>query len=354
MGGTAGRPALGRIDTRSAALVRASSLHGYVELAAELGLDGRAALRTFAISERALVDPTLLISQPAVSALLEFSARRADCPDFGIRLGRRQGLGILGPVTALIRHAPTIGDALGLASRYMFVHSPTISLDVVAVAGEPELVDLCFDIHIPGRPPCPQNIELSLTLMNEGLRIYSMGVVRPRLARFPHPRVGPLATYLNEFRCECRFGAPVAALRLAAADLGRSLAEGDPLILRLTQDYLDGFRAGDAASIADRVRALLRRALGSGDCSRPSVARALGLHPRTLQRRLAAEGHPFERLLDDTRRDLLQDLLRLHPDLPLGRIAVMLGYGDQSALTRSCRRWFGVSPRQMRGRVLAR
>jgi AraC-like DNA-binding protein len=36
------------------------------------------------------------------------------------------------------------------------------------------------------------------------------------------------------------------------------------------------------------------------------------------------------------------------PGLHLGQIAGLLGYTEQSALNRSCRRWFGKTPRQYR------
>jgi methylphosphotriester-DNA--protein-cysteine methyltransferase len=36
------------------------------------------------------------------------------------------------------------------------------------------------------------------------------------------------------------------------------------------------------------------------------------------------------------------------PGLYLSQIAVLLGYSEQSALNRSCRRWFGKTPRQYR------
>ncbi|MEV2226353.1 helix-turn-helix domain-containing protein [Nocardia vinacea] len=36
--------------------------------------------------------------------------------------------------------------------------------------------------------------------------------------------------------------------------------------------------------------------------------------------------------------------------MQISQIATMLGYSDQSSYTRACRRWYGVSPRQLRAR----
>jgi AraC-like DNA-binding protein len=71
------------------------------------------------------------------------------------------------------------------------------------------------------------------------------------------------------------------------------------------------------------------------------------MHPRTLQRRLREEGTTFEAIKDEARQDLAQRYLA-QPDVPLTQITALLGYSEQSALGRSCRRWFGATPREMR------
>ena len=72
---------------------------------------------------------------------------------------------------------------------------------------------------------------------------------------------------------------------------------------------------------------------------------------RTLQRRLAAEETSFQRLLDDTRRELAQHYLGQR-NLSLADIAYLLGFSDQSSFFRASRRWFGSSPRHYRVRLI--
>jgi AraC-like DNA-binding protein len=99
------------------------------------------------------------------------------------------------------------------------------------------------------------------------------------------------------------------------------------------------------------VRALIIRRLPDGEPQRPKIASLLGLSERTLQRRLAAEGTAFERLLDDTRRELARHYLGQR-NVSLTDIAYVLGFSDQSSFFRASRRWFGSSPRYYRGRLL--
>jgi AraC-like DNA-binding protein len=62
--------------------------------------------------------------------------------------------------------------------------------------------------------------------------------------------------------------------------------------------------------------------------------------PRTLQSRLAEENTQFARLLD------LDQLV--NGDASLGEIAFMLGFSDQSAFTRACKRRTAQSPTDYR------
>jgi AraC-like DNA-binding protein len=77
------------------------------------------------------------------------------------------------------------------------------------------------------------------------------------------------------------------------------------------------------------------------------VADALSMHPRTLQRRLRELGTTFEDIKDEARRDLAHRYLA-HRDVPLAQVTALLDYSEQSALTRSCHRWFGATPRVLR------
>jgi AraC-like DNA-binding protein len=73
------------------------------------------------------------------------------------------------------------------------------------------------------------------------------------------------------------------------------------------------------------------RLLVDGDCTSEGVADALGYRRRTLQRRLRKEGQCFEAVRDSVRRDAALRYLQ-QPDVPLNRVAQMLGYSEGSLL----------------------
>jgi AraC-like DNA-binding protein len=81
---------------------------------------------------------------------------------------------------------------------------------------------------------------------------------------------------------------------------------------------------------------------------RPTIqatAATLGLHVRTLERRLDAWGVPYKALLDQVRWTRALELLRTGQSSMID-VALRLGYSDNAHFTRAFRRWTGMSPRQ--------
>jgi len=119
---------------------------------------------------------------------------------------------------------------------------------------------------------------------------------------------------------------------------------------QIAEDYLKSLSSPHDATFTLRVANMLRGLLRTGESSSANAAAALGIHERTLQRRLHDEGSSFEKIKDDVRRELAAALIA-QPEIPLTKVASMLDYADSSAFTRSARRWFGEAPAAMRKRL---
>ncbi|MDO3381217.1 AraC family transcriptional regulator [Gilvimarinus algae] len=105
----------------------------------------------------------------------------------------------------------------------------------------------------------------------------------------------------------------------------------------------------DNVSITDRARRVMVNQLPGGQVCEASVALALAMSPRSLQRHLQREQGSFKQLLGSVRRELAQ-LHLATCDKSLGEISYLLGYADQPSFNRAFKRWFGVSPGQFQQR----
>ena len=99
--------------------------------------------------------------------------------------------------------------------------------------------------------------------------------------------------------------------------------------------------------LAERVTSLLTQQPELLRNGITACAAALGLHPRSLQRRLRAESTHFGQLLDELRFRSAVVALQ-SGDHDLEALSEQLGFADRRSLTRAFKRWSGLSPSQYR------
>jgi AraC-like DNA-binding protein len=328
-------------------VVRGTALSNYPSLVAELGGDPAALLRGAGIRQRDAGDYDAFIPYRAAIQAIESAARTTHTPDFGRRLAQRQGIEILGPVGVAARTAATVADALRIFSTYMAAYSPVIAIRVAPLA-DPERSFLTLEFLLDSPPPHAQTTELSLGVSLRVFRLLMGADYSPLSVHVPHDPLTPKADYVRYFGCTPEFAARTAGFTVRTADLGRPLHRDD-VAHRAVVDYLNGITPRDAGTV-ESVRTIVRQLLPTGAATLDVVAEQFSLHPKTLQRRLAEEDTTFAALVDHVRKDAADRYLR-NTAISLTHLAHELGYAEQSVLTRSCKRWFGMGPAAYRNQT---
>jgi AraC-like DNA-binding protein len=334
-------------------VVRAASLRGLTPLIAELGGDGAALLARFRVTPAALESDDAVIASSAAGRVLETAAAELGCPDLGLRLAGQQNATVLGPLALAIENSPTFGDALETTSRYLFVHSPALTVaQIPDPAGRAGVAGLLYR-GTEAEPLPPQVADLGLGLFHRIIVLLHGGPYGLRSVHLPHPPLAPVARYTAFFGADVRFCRPAAVLRVPCGLATTAVPGGNQLLRDIAVAYLASNFPTPDRTVADHVHLLLKEALGSSPVEVGAIARLLGTHPRTLQRRLAAERTTFERILDDVRRAAATRLIT-QTDLPFTQVTAMIGLAEQSALSRAVRRWFGITPRELRATAAGR
>ena len=73
----------------------------------------------------------------------------------------------------------------------------------------------------------------------------------------------------------------------------------------------------------------------------------MGIHRRTLDRRLDAEGTNFRAQVESVRQQIARELL-IDTDLTMSEIAASLSYGSTSSFCTAFLRWYGTSASEFR------
>lgn len=328
--------------------IRAASLRGFVDLVDELGGEPETLLRRFGLDREVLSDDDGLIPITAHDLMLDTAAQELSCPDFGLRLAETQDLSILGPLAVAIEASSTVAAALDCASRYLFVHSPALRVGVETDPLDRQgVVALAYRKDLRESTYSPQGIELGLGVVHR-VAVSLLGGLPPvRSVLISHPPLSPVQRYLDYFGTDVRFGGPVAALCIQRHLLERTFSGANEAIRTVAIDHLARHFRDPQQDFPAQVRLGIAEALRTSRPTMASISRLFTIHPRTLQRRLSAEGTSFAVILDEVRREAAHRYLTT-TDLPVGQIALMVGFGEQSSLTHAIRRWYGTSPRELR------
>lgn len=327
-------------------LIRATNLWGYEELVRRLGADPAPFLAEASIPEISERPDDSFVPFRRQAQLLEISARRLACPDFGLRLARWQGLEMLGAIAVIARSTSTVLGAFAAIANYLYIHSPALELKRAASESDDRLR---FEYQITelslGRTV--QAYELSMANGMEILRLLAGPRVRPLYMSFMHAQVAEDEAYHRTFGCPVQFEQPWCGLELSASVGAQSIDSADPQTQQLAEAYLAARYPSHTELMSVRVADLIRRLLPTGQCNAETIADSLAMHPRTLQRHLEAEGEQYADLLARERRSLAERYLA-ESGLHLSQIAGLLGYAEQSSFNRACQRWFGTTPRRYR------
>lgn len=332
-------------------LIRAAGMRGAAGLLREHGVQIEPLMDSLQIPRAALVDEELRISLPAYAQLLELASEATHCPDLGLQIADRQDISILGPLAIAMQNASTVGEAMQVASRFLHAHSSGIRLSLHTATPLPGQASLRITLITPSWLARRQLLDLCLADLHHFLAFIAQAPPPLLAVTLPHVPLAAPARYAELFGRAVEFDAVHAALVVPADFLNQSLFGAVAALHQLSLEYLKLAFEGGGKTVSEQVEEILRRALFSTRGRREVVARLLGLHPRTLQRRLEAEGVSFTHLVDTARRDQALHWLTAS-EVPLAHVADILGLADQTVLCRNCARWFGRSPSALRANGL--
>jgi AraC-like DNA-binding protein len=331
-------------------IVRAEAWKGLRELITSLGGDADDIFAAAHVDVARLQFPDRYLPLRTLIDTVEIAARRLNRPDFGLLSGSLADQSVLGALSIAAVNSPTGREGLAVTTRYLHIHNPALSVDVAAIPRtRREFVEI--QLNVRNAASARQYFERNLAALDRGLKQMCGDAYRPIEIWVTHPPIAELAAYRKVFGVTPRFhklrtGIMVDRATLDAFQPGRSAK-----LRELAETYLRSANLAQDESFTSEVTNMTRALISTGDCSPEQIARALGIHTRTLQRRLKTEGTTFEKIKDDIRREITEALLA-QPSVSLSHIAYILAYTEPSALSRSCRRWFGETPGAMRRRLL--
>lgn len=317
-------------------LIRAASLSGLDGLARAYGLDTIALLHAFGLTLPMLASPDVRVPLTAVIGVLERASQLSGREDLGLRLAAERHISNLGATGMLMLLRPTLREALqGVIDRRQVLNDGLL----MRLEEANGIAVLSFDLMSEQRHQgLRQSVELIAGVLVRLLRLFLDVDWMPRRVLLRHPPPLDMGLHVRVLGPCVEFGSAFNGLVMSSAELNQPIASCDPSMAEHVIRY--ALPRQHDGKMSDQVRQLLFTLLPSGQVSIDHVARHMGLHRRTLQRRLEEEGAVFKPILQSLRAELAQRYVS-QSQRSLGDVAMLLGFSCPSAFSRWYRGHFG-------------
>lgn len=330
---------------------RSHCLTGFKALVEDLGGDAESLAIEAGLPLQSLSDPHTVVKHSALVGAMELAAERLDAPTFGLTLTERDTVynGALGPHLLLARLVDNIRDWFDIGTRYWVYHSnattSTLLFDDATDQAIFRYLELAPNSQLPQYTDCTMAMLLKLARVGTGQLEFVPNRLRLRRAAPPD-----ITAFQDFFGCEIQFGADFDDITVDASFLDiptlgdlrvfRGVAD---LYMRMSMAHVSGQNQSLDVAVNHAIAALLP----TSTCSFEAVARVVGISPKKLQRQLAGQGTSYTILLDDYRASMARSLLR-DTNIPVEKIAGLLGYAGAAPFIYAFNRWADTSPLRYR------
>ncbi|MCA3554279.1 AraC family transcriptional regulator [Aestuariivirga sp.] len=323
--------------------LRSGGLRSSIELIRELGHDPVPLVLESGLTLDIFEDPETEMPLTVGLKLLNACVRTSGLPHFGLMAGARNSLATLGLFGHIAQTAPNIQTAINDLIGFLSVHD-RFAKGRLAIDGETAALEYAFDY--PSILGAELATDITIAAVTKMLRALCGDEWLPTRVRLPRARPANAKPFVDTLGADVVFGSKLGAIEFPALWLTRALP-GANQSLRAYFGGLVRLAQQSSDSEVERVRRIVRVQLFGGRPTAERAAAVLGIHRRSMARRLSAEGLTFKELVRDLRFEMACDMLA-KSGAPMAQIAEMLGYSDQTVFSRAFSRHFGHPPSHLR------
>jgi AraC-like DNA-binding protein len=320
----------------------AGTVRVFVNALERLGYSTESLLAQAGVSRSDLDDPDTHVSCRATGAVLGAAMQARPMKNLAMRMASETPIGAFPLIDYLVVTSENVGAGVQQLARYFRLTDAPYTLDV---REDEDPVRVVF--HSPENP---FSVEFGVALTVLHLREETGNRLSVAFASFAHCP-DDVAEAERTLGCPINQDASWSGFALSRDAWRLPLRRRDPVLRKVLEQHADETAAQLPAmdGLVLEVRRVLASRMAKGDMQIQSVARALAISVRSLQRRLAAAGVTYQELLDLTRQESARRYLRV-ATFSIGEVAYLLGYSEAAAFHRAFKRWTGRGPQEFRDR----
>lgn len=288
-----------------------------------------------------------IVKFSSIVDMLEDIAKDTGVEDFGLQVGIQQASLHFGILTEIFMASPNIKEAARNVQRHLHIYNQSAYWDLRSENGDVMLFRRFKALH---PRPITQHLSLSVTIVYKALKRFCGENWQPSSIHFSHAPPVNTKLYKAFFKAPVYFNSDITGLIFDQKTLDIKIPTSNPALLKILTQHLESehLPLREDPNIELALRNYMRSQIGTGFDSLRFFAKHIGVHPRKVQRILAAENLNFREILSDIKYEIAQHYL-INSSSSLAEISFILGYENASAFSRAfSKKTKGISPSQFR------
>ncbi|MFT4243199.1 MAG: AraC family transcriptional regulator [Acidovorax sp.] len=325
------------------------SIAAVVVVMAQDGVEPEQVLAGSGLGAEALPLPDTRVSYAQMGQVFDNAARLARTPTAALRAGMQMRLTSYGMYSYALLSSASTAEVIDFAVRYHRSMGPLTDISFTREDGVDAFRHEPLLAHDPESATYRFMVEFALAAHQALCRDLYGDAFAFSAIRLAYPAPGHAQELRDWFQCPVQFDQPVNEVQIGGTWSQRAPRMPDPVTHATARSICQQFLADLPHSSG--VAATVRRVLVTQQPWRfPRIelmADELAMHPRTLRRRLEAQGTSYRQILSEVRCMLAIDYLR-KTRMTTEEIASRLGYSDASNFRHAFTRWTGKVPHDYR------
>jgi AraC-like DNA-binding protein len=280
------------------------------------------------------------ISCEALGAVLSHAQRERFTPNLALELAKVTPLGAYPLLDYLVVTSDTVGEGVRQLARYLRLVGNPVTIDLHEEV-DPIRVEMAS-------AAAPFSVEFGAYLMILHFRNETDGRFAARNISFLHTPDDVVALE-GALGCPVQSKASWNGISVPLDVWHMPLRRRDPVLRQVLETQANDIlaRLPERTGLALEVQRALAARVAGGDTRINALARQLAMSPRTLQRRLAAEGVSYQELREGARKEAAGRYVS-DSNLAVSEVAYLVGYSEPAPFHRAFKRWYGMTPEAFR------
>ena len=297
-------------------------------------------LKKLGIDPKLIEDPNARFEYAKIDQLWFDAAAIANDPAFGLRAARYwhpSQMGALG-------YAWLTSSSLYTALRRLVNHMSILTEGATLTLDESEDE---YSMHLNYRgisKQQPTRTDSFMAMLLAMCRANCGESFHPTSISLTHAEPDDPAKFNTLFECPVHFGAAENRFKLSKEVADKRLISANPQLSQINDQIItEAVAKLEKDNIFAQVKAEIIKQLPYGNVTDTTVADALNIAQRSLQRKLENENTTFRSILNELRLELSQKYLQ-NSNMNLIDVAFNVGFGQYSSFSRAFKQWTGMTP----------